>query len=605
MKLIPTVFIAFTIFTLLLAACAPSAEHRHNEEYIAEEKSAAASTVLLNNSEKPIPLQDLQDKEIASVNMGSAHATAFDSILNKYAAVRSFSFSGDSSSADKNSLNAALEPFNTLILQITDQALKAHGALPFIKEIQKNRNIILSLSGDVQSLALLDEIKAPLIWSNQKSEERSIFAAQLIFGGVAAQAKLPKSISENYPTGAGFSTSVVRLKYSVPEDAGINISDLKGIDKIAAEAIRKEAAPSIAVMVIKDNKVIFNKAYGTHTYNSKIQSKTSDIYDVASLTKTSATTLAVMRLYEQGKLKLDTNAGAYLPKARKTSKNRILVRDLMLHQAGLVPFIPFYVKLTKNDRSSDSSAAYPTKVSENYFLRKGYFQDVMWPAMLNSALGKKDTYVYSDLNMYFMKEIVESLSGKALEDIVQTQFYEPLGMERTGFKPRERFQKDQIIPTEQDDKFRKSLLHGYVHDQGAAMVGGVAGHAGLFATTNDLGILYQMLLNGGTYGGKQYFKQETVEKFTARYSSISRRGLGFDRWDPKSKKGFPSKLASPETYGHTGYTGTCVWVDPKYNLVYIFLSNRVNPTVNNKLSKLDIRERIQDVVYKAILKGER
>ena len=204
-----------------------------------------------------------------------------------------------------------------------------------------------------------------------------------------------------------------------------------------------------------------------------------------------------------------------------------------------------------------------------------------------------------------MKEIVERQSGMALEDFVQAQFYKPLGMERAGFNPRKRFQKEMIVPTEQDTEFRKTLLHGYVHDQGAAMVGGIAGHAGLFASTNDLGILYQMLLNRGSYGGKQYFKPETIDMFTAKQSSISRRGLGFDRWDPKSKEGFPSKLASSKTYGHTGYTGTCVWVDPQYNLVYIFLSNRVNPTVTNKLSKLNIRERIQDEIYKAILKGKR
>lgn len=604
MKLIRIVLCALTISTILLTACRQTAEHRDNEEYITEVKSAAQSTVLLNNIENRIPLQDLQYKKIASLNMGSVHASAFDSLLNNYIRVRSFSLA-DSGSADTEKLLAELKPYNTIILQITDLALKAPGALTFIKAIQKDRELILSLSGDVQSLALFGDVKAPIIWSDQQSEERSVFAAQLIFGGVAAQAKLPKTISDKYPAGAGFSTSVVRLKYSVPEDAGINIADLENINKIAAEAINKHAAPSIAVMVIKDNKVIFNRAYGTHTYANKIVSKTSDIYDLASLTKTSATTLAVMRLYEQGKLNLDTIAGAYLPKARKTTKNRIRVRDLMLHQAGLVPFIPFYLKLSKSDRRRDSSAAYPTKVSDNYFLRKGYFQDIMLPAMLNSAMAKQGTYVYSDLSMYFMKEIVERLSGKPLDELVQSQFYKPLGMESTGFNPRERFPKDVIIPTEQDDKFRKSLLQGYVHDEGAALAGGVAGHAGLFASTNDLGILYQMLLNRGTYGGKQYFKPETVDLFTARYSSVSRRGLGFDRWDPNSKKGFPSKLASPETYGHTGFTGTCVWVDPKYNLIYIFLSNRVNPTVNDRLSKLDIRARIQDVVYKAILKGKR
>ena len=220
--------------------------------------------------------------------------------------------------------------------------------------------------------------------------------------------------------------------------------------------------------------------------------------------------------------------------------------------------------------------------------------------MLNSTLANRGKYVYSDLSMYFMKEMVERQSGERMENYVMDQFYKHLGMTRAGFNPRHRFIKEEIIPTEDDRTFRKTLLEGYVHDQGAAMVGGVSGHAGLFSSTNDLAILYQMLLNRGSYGGTEYFKPATVDMFTAKQSNVSRRGLGFDRWDPESTKGYPSRLASPQTFGHTGYTGTCVWVDPKYNLVYIFLSNRVNPGVSAKLIELNIRGRIQDVIYEAI-----
>jgi CubicO group peptidase (beta-lactamase class C family) len=204
--------------------------------------------------------------------------------------------------------------------------------------------------------------------------------------------------------------------------------------------------------------------------------------------------------------------------------------------------------------------------------------------------------------MYYMKEMVERQAQKPLDQYVLDEFYRPLGMKTAGFNPRNRFSKESIIPTENDTYFRKTLLHGYVHDQGAAMVGGISGHAGLFSSANDLAILYQMILNGGNYGGEQFFEPGTVSMFTAKQSEISRRGLGFDRWDPTSNSGYPSKLASPQTFGHTGYTGTCVWVDPKYDLVYIFLSNRVHPTVSNKLSELSIRGRIQDVIYKAMAK---
>lgn len=383
-----------------------------------------------------------------------------------------------------------------------------------------------------------------------------------------------------------------------------NLQEMKkDIDKITDEAIKKHAAPSISVMVVKDGKIILNKAYGTHSYIDRRPSKITDIYDLASLTKTSATTLAVMRLYEEGKIKLDATLGDYIPSTRNTNKSQIKVRDLLLHQAGLVPHIPFHLRLTEADHRRDSSSAFPTKVADHFFLRIGYFEDVMWPAMLNSKLARRGSYVYSDLSMYFMQAIVERQSGRRLEDYVQEEFYRPLGMTSTGFNPRNRISIDQIIPTLQDDTFRKTLLIGFVHDEGAALAGGVSGHAGLFAGTKDLGILYQMLLNRGTYMEKQYFKPETVDMFTAKQSAVSRRGLGFDRWDPQSKKGFPSKLASPQTYGHTGYTGTCVWVDPKYKLIYIFLSNRVNPKISDKLTQLNIRGRIQDAIYETILKG--
>jgi CubicO group peptidase (beta-lactamase class C family) len=598
------VMAAAIVCVLSMSACAQSPEHQKNEAFVNAQKSVEQSTVLLNNTSALIPLKNLENLNIASVNIGSSFSSEFDSILNKYVLVKSFSSSSyNTGTISLDDLSDDLKFFNTVIIQVTDQSLNDPRTLSFILDNQKNKQIVVSLSGDWRSLRLLDGISAPVIWTEKNSSESANFSSQLIFGGVAATAKLKQGASSKYTVGSGFTTTAVRLKYTVPEDAGINVADLSGIDDIAAEAIRERAAPSVVVMVVKDGKVVFNKAYGTHTYVDRTPTKITDIYDLASVTKISATTMAVMRLFEQEKIKLDTNIGAYIPKARKTNKNEIAVREVMLHQAGFVSYIPFYRNLTNADYSRDSSAAYPTKVADNYFIRKGYFDQVMWPQMLNSHLEKRGTYVYSDLSMYFMKEIVERQSGQHLEDYVFQQFYKPLGMSRAGFNPRRRFEKDQIIPTEDDKEFRKTLLEGYVHDQGAAMVGGVSGHAGLFADTNDLAILFQMMLNRGSYGGVRYFKPETVNMFTANQSAVSRRGLGFDRWDPKSKTGYPSKLASPETYGHTGYTGTCVWVDPKYNLIYIFLSNRVNPSVSTKITDLSIRGRIQDVIYEAILKN--
>jgi CubicO group peptidase (beta-lactamase class C family) len=577
--------------------------HLRNLAIVNEGKIIEKSTVLLNNGNQLVPLKNLQELTIASVNIGSAYASEFDSILNKYTSVQSFEstvYNHDMLSF--NDLNDDLKFFNTLIVQVTDQSLNDPRTIPLLLDLQLNKQLIVSLYGEARSLKLLENLNAPIIWSEKKSAGSANFAAQLAFGGVAASARLNQEISAKYVSGAGFATVPLRLKYTVPEELGINIADLKAIDDIAAEAIRGKATPSAVVMVVKDGKIIFNKAYGTRTYIDTTPTRITDIYDLASVTKISATTMAVMRLYEQQKLKLDTNIGAYIPRSRNTNKKDIPVREVMLHQAGFIPYIPFYRNMAESDYSRDSSAAYPTKVADNYYIRKAYFKQVMWPQMLNSALANEGKYVYSDLSMYFMKEMVERQSGKSMENYVMEQFYRPLGMTRAGFNPRLRFPKEEIIPTEDDKEFRKTLLEGYVHDQGAAMVGGVSGHAGLFANANDLAILYQMILNKGTYGGTRYFKAETVDMFTAKQSAVSRRGLGFDRWDEESTKGYPSRLASSQTFGHTGYTGTCVWVDPKYNLVYVFLSNRVNPGVSTKLLELNIRGRIQDVIYEAIQK---
>jgi CubicO group peptidase (beta-lactamase class C family) len=424
----------------------------------------------------------------------------------------------------------------------------------------------------------------------------------VMFGGIAAANKLSSTVSPKYTAGSGYSTVATRLKYTIPEDAGVNADDLKEIDNITAEAINAKAAPGMVVLVAKDGKVIFNKAYGTHTYGGA-PDKVTDIFDLASVTKITATTPMVMRLVEQKKLKLDTNIGAYIAMARSTEMNNIPVKDVMLHQAGFIPYIPFHDGVKATDHSSDSSAAFPTKVADGYFIRKDYFKEVMWPKMLNAPIRTRGKYVYSDISMYVMKDIVEHISGEPLNEYVQQEFYTPLGMQTAGFLPRNRFSREQIIPTENDTYFRKTLLVGYVHDQGAALVGGVSGHAGLFASSNDMAIMYQMLLNKGTYGGQQYFKPETVTTFSARQSNVSRRGFGFDRWDPDLSKRYPSTTASAQTFGHTGYTGTAVWVDPSRGLVYVFLSNRVNPTVTDKLVKMGIRSRIQDVINKAIDNG--
>ncbi|TKC07366.1 serine hydrolase domain-containing protein [Pedobacter frigoris] len=583
------------------SACAQ--EHKQNEQILTVVNNITSNTVLLNNHEQIVPLKNLDKKNIASVSLGFSNQTVFDSLLNKYTKITSFSSVDYQNSTTLNDLEDDLKYFNTVVVSIPSAAANDVRNTNFILNIARNKEVIVAVFGDGRTLGSLDAIKTPIVWTDQNTPMAATVIPQIIFGGIGISKKLANNLSPKYTAGSGFSTTASRLKYTLPEDADVNADNLKGIDNIANEAIKAQATPGIVVLVAKDGKVIFNKAYGNHTYVNGIPDKLTDIFDLASVTKTTATTPVVMRLVEQNKLNLDTSIGAYIPKARNSPMNEIKVREVMLHQAGFIPFIPFHDYVKPGDYSRDSSAVYPTKVADNYYIRKNFFKDVMWPKMLNSPIKTRGKYVYSDISMYVMKDIVERISGIPLNQYAADNFYKPLGMQTAGFLPRNRFSKDQIVPTEQDTYFRKTLLEGYVHDQGAALAGGISGHAGLFGSANDVAIIYQMLLNKGTYGGQQYFKPETVQSFTSKQSNVSRRGLGFDRWDPDLTKKYPSELASAQTYGHTGYTGTCVWVDPSRGLVYVFLSNRVHPTVSEKLGNMKIRGRIQDVINKAIDSG--
>ena len=594
--------VLLTGFILFNSACAQNPPFT-GQAYVNEEKLVEKSTVLLNNASYLIPLQNLEQLKVASIHFSNVYARNFDSLLNKYTKITSYNGNDYAGMKSLDDLSSDLKFYNTLVLQVNDADLNNPLLLNFINTNQKVKNVIVALFGTNVALAKLTNTAVPVIWCQRVNPVSAFYSAQAIFGGVAVTQKLTRYVSPIYNTGMGFITTKTRLQYTVPEDAGISTSSLIGIDNIAVEAMQEQATPGCVVLVAKDGKVIFNKAYGYHTYSKTMPDKLTDIFDVASMTKISATTMEAMQLTDQGKLNVDSTLGYYLPQARKTNKNDLTVREVLEHQAGLIPDIPTFDKVKPTDHTSDSSAFYPTKVNENYFLRKDYFKDVMWPDMLNSPVKTRGQYIYSDLSMCFMQQVEETVTATPLNVYVQKQFYDPLGMQTAGFLPLYRFPADQIIPTEDDKKDRHALLDGYVHDPTAALMGGVAGHAGLFASANDLAILYQMMLNRGTYGGVEYIKSATVDKFTAKQSNVSRRGLGFDRWDPMLDHHYPSRLASPEAYGHTGFTGTCVWVDPKYNLVYIFLSNRVHPNVGSKLSSLNIRPRIQDVIYEAIQKG--
>ena len=593
--------IILSAFILLNSACAQNPYT--GEGYLVEQRQVQTSTVLFNNQKDIIPIKKLAEKKIASIHFSHVFTAGFDSLLNNYAKVESVKGTDYLGAKSIEDLSRDVKLYNTIIVQLNEADIINPKIIDFIKTNQKLKDIIVAYFGRGTQLLYLNDFSGPIICAERVSPVSSNFVAQAIFGGVAFTQKLSTTYTQQLKPGSGFTTKQIRLQYTVPEEVGIRSENLADIDKIAREAITQHGTPGCVVLVAKDGKVIFNKAYGFQTYDPVVQNKVTDIFDLASMTKISATTIEAMKLVDEDKLDINATVADYLPEAKNTPVRDVKIWEILTHQAGFIADIPTFEVVKPQDHSVDSSAAYPTKVNQNYYLVKDYFKNVMWPKMLRGPLKTRGQYVYSDVGMCVLQQIIENITATGEADYTQKNFYTPLGMQTTGFLPLYRFSADRIPPTETDRKYRKATLKGYVHDPTAALMGGVAGHAGLFGSAIDMATLYQMLLNGGKYGGEEYIKSGTIKQFTAKYSNVSRRGLGFDRWDPAKDKKYPSEFASDQTYGHTGFTGTCVWVDPKYNLVYVLLSNRVYPDVSSKFNSLSIRPRIQDVVYQAIEKG--
>jgi beta-glucosidase-like glycosyl hydrolase/CubicO group peptidase (beta-lactamase class C family) len=438
-------------------------------------------------------------------------------------------------------------------------------------------------------------------------------AADLLQGKISAKGKLPVTVCDAYPFGSGIITGTAALPKANPADLGMDTMQLNKIDSIAKNAISKGATPGCVVLVVKDGKIAYHKAFGSYSYDNAEPVTLESVYDMASVTKICATTISIMKLYEQGKIDLKKTLGDYLPMVRGSNKANLLIENVLLHQAGLVPYIPFYKETIDASGvpfvkyySTQKNDSFKIRVADNLFLRNDW-NDTMYQRIIQSPLTAANKYVYSDNDFIYLGKIVEAISGLPLNEYAQKEFYTPLGLTSAGFRPRERLPLNRIAPTENEKLFRKQLIRGDVHDPGAAMFGGVAGHAGLFSNAYDIAVIMQMLMNGGEINGQRYLRKETVDLFTAYHSNISRRGFGFDKPEKDNNtrpEPYPCLSASPLTFGHTGFTGTCTWADPAKKLVYVFLSNRVNPDGENPLlGKMNVRPTIHETIYKAIASG--
>lgn len=581
-------------------------------------KLTEASLTLAKNTDSIIPFKKLDTLKIASLVIDDKLNNIFQKNLSNYATIKNFNVSKEDLAGKQTQLLKDLGAYNQVIVSVhnTKRSMSKNAGVnaqisSFLKLLNEKTNVTLVLFANPYSLERLDSLAIPkaMLVAYEDRDVSQELAAQALFGAFNINGKLP--VSANYfSSGMGEATGeAIRLKFTVPEELGIAEKQLKKIDSIALDAIQKGATPGCQILIAKDGKVFYNKAFGHHTYEKKRVVETSDLYDLASITKIAASTLAIMKLTDEGYINLDKKIADYITLLAGTDKGEIRLRDLLAHQAGLVAWIPFYKRTIATDEakkkyySTTKSDEYTYQVANNMFMRADY-PDSMMAIIAGSTLNTKKEYKYSDLGYYFFKYIIEYHTKQTFDSYLEANFYQPMGLNRLTFNPINKFPLDEIVPTEKDDTFRRQLIHGYVHDQGAAMLGGVAGHAGVFSNASDLAAIMQMLLNKGNYGGYQYISKATIDEFTrCQFCEFkNRRGLGFDKPEMDYKKIGPTcQCVSAMSFGHTGFTGTMTWADPEKNLIYIFLSNRVFPDAENKkLNNMSVRPKIQEIIYSVL-----
>jgi len=605
---------------------------------VAEFDAAIRDLVLLKNEGDLIPLQRLDTLRVALVGVGLEQGCDFQQILKRYTRVETVMPTAVSNpAAAVGWAKQVRQQYDLIILGINDYDRNTatpayHQFRMHLQALTREEGALVTVVFGGQRAFKLQpwlEQSTVLVRTPHNSHAHSL-AAQLLFGGVGAQGKLQEDLSDAFRRGDGLtSQGGIRLGYSPPAVTGIDGRRLRdSLEAIIREGIEAEAFPGAQVLVAHRGQVVHYEAYGHHTYDSLRQVSTKDLYDYASLTKITSALPALMRLHGQGTFRLDAPLERYFPDVKGSNKADLSFRAMLAHHARLRPWIPYWRgALRGNARypwrnrwddeminrgkfkwwtfKEDSSKRFPIRITEDLWLNRKYKKKI-YKAIRKSPLNEEAGYRYSGLLFYLLPEIVSNLSGENYETFLKKTFYHRLGAYTITYNPLRFHDREAIVPTERDTFFRHQLLHGAVHDEGAAMMAGVSANAGLFSTANDLAKLMQLYLNFGHYGNHRYIAESSLREFTrCQYCSEDNwRGLGFDRprrdYEPESSYIAPS--ASPQSFGHSGYTGTFAWVDPKEELVFIFFSNRVYPTrLNRKLYEMDIRRRLHEAVYRAVI----
>lgn len=585
---------------------------------------------VFKNPQKILPITDLANNNILLIEN---NCKEFTRSLKLYADVKVIS------SDEIN--NQTLAPYNTIIIPLQNNSIHTQNLLKTLAE--SGKNVIAAFFGSPYSVSAFkniflnsNNVAAVMAFNDSKLAQN--YAAQAIFGGIAVKGRLPVSIPGLCEGGAGFSYPAIRLGYSTPLEVGVDEKLITFIDSIANVGVKTNAFPGCQVLIAKDGKVICNKSFGYLDSSREIKVDENTLYDLASVSKATGTLPGIMKACDKNLLSIDAPIGNYILQLRGTEKGKTSVRDYLFHQTGMPPSLnmfdimldsnsysaPLFKKskdkthiiLVDGDTYADKNARLRTdilstketpefnrQICKNLYGSKATYDTIMWN-IYNCKLRHPKNYVYSCLNFCLLMNAEENVTKVPHDVFVEKNIFNPLGAYHTLYNPLSKFKTSQIAATEKDNLLRKQTLVGYVHDELADFSGGVQGNAGLFSNANDLAKLCQMWLNKGVYGGERLLSEKTVAIFTTDKSKISRRGLGFDKPDKTNDDNSPTCSEAPATaYGHLGFTGTCFWVDPTNDIIYIFLCNRVNPTRDNQaFSDLDIRPRIFEEVYKCLLK---
>jgi len=574
---------------------------------------------LVRNNDNLIPLKRIDSLKIATLAIGAKEQTPFQKTVDLYQVSDHFLMPKEANDTIMNEMLGRLKGKDLVLVSLHDMnrnpsknfGIQFNTTL-FLERLMNQNKTALVVFGNPYALKYFDTIPSIVEAYNEDPVTQSL-AAQAIFGAFPMTGKLPVTASPKAACNMGIRTeNQYRLKYGVPALTGISADSLKKIDAIVLDAMDKGAMPGCEVLVAKDGYVIYQKAFGNNTYLTDSVSL-DEVYDLASVTKVAATTLSIMKMVDEKKIDISKPLADYLPELKKTNKDTLRIESILTHRAGLKPWIPFYQSTLTNDKfpypKIEVYASYPhgpftVPVTKNLFMDTSYLRQ-MYKEIYESEVTASKAYKYSDLGFILFAKMIRENTGISLDKYADINFYKPLGMNHTGFNPTRYIGLSKIVPSEEDIYWRNQQIRGYVHDMAAAMLGGVSGHAGLFSNVNDMAKLMQMLLNKGYYGGKQYITEETVNLFTIRPAGSTRRALGFDMQQQDNTQPLSTTpMAGRTVFGHTGFTGTCVWADPENNLVYIFLSNRTYPIQKNtKINTLDVRDRIFSAIYQSLPKN--